>query len=52
MRRRCRHSRKWSPIWTGWLGSARAVDAYAFMVETYHVHFGPSITPEVMDFGI
>src|SRR6185312_9193164 len=20
--RRCRHSRKWSPIWTGWLRSA------------------------------
>src|SRR4051794_5102391 len=41
MRRRCRHSRKWSPIWTGWLRSACAVDACAFMVENLARRFRP-----------
>ena len=49
--RRCRHSRKWSPIWTGWDRSARAVEACAFMLETYHANFAASITSEVIELG-
>src|SRR4051812_318788 len=49
--RRCRHSRRWSPTWTGWVRSARAAEVCAFMAKTYHANFVRSITSEVIELG-